>query len=855
MLLIRQMEKCSLRLSKDIIPTEYNIRLEPIGTTYNKFRGRCIIGCKIEKKSSNTIILHGCNLDIKNVKLTGAKTVHKHLSTQYDYSHDIEQIILTFDSLPENLGVLKIKYEGPISSALVGFYKCKQNEKIIMLTQFEPISARKCFPCFDEPHFKAVFNLEIMAPTDRLVLSNTAVKSVANIGENTLWIFEPTPLMSTYLVAVYIGYTSDINWIEKLTEAGIRIRIYSNKNSNCSQLAIDTAVKCMNFMTEYFDIGYPLKKLDLLAVPSFASHAMENWGLVIFREEVLISNSVTTSATMYLDIIYTICHELAHQWFGNLVTIEWWSDLWLNESFATWMGVHAVTNIYPELNIDNNFFVTHYIKAFSADALTNSHPVYCDIASASNIMEIFDAVTYQKGSIIIKMLVEYMGNSNFKNCMQQYMKKFAFKTITTNDFCACLEFNTNQPQKNIFNLMNGWIQQKGFPLITVSPYGPNHLQITQSVFTYIDSRREYSRRVDQPVSTWTIPLTADIILDRKKSIIAKSLFQTKINSNGINFYKIHYDPHIFDHIIHNRSTKLYELDIATILSDQYFLLKANKISYDYYLEYLHKILTINKYVTSTVIIDILHSNYRDFNMIIHNEKILQPYTSVLIKYISQMDFAGGSTTFMISKTDTTDTVIYKTNVLQLGCAINNKLHLDYCLRIFNQFVSGYNKGATINPNIISTVLYVGWIQTNDLDFYTNLLHSDLEIIILEILGLTTNQLMYIRVLDLFKTSQLVEQNKVCLFTTAGLNKKLNYLLWPYIRDNWDQISEMFGKSQFNLAKIIMSMKYLIGTPDLINEINRFFASKNKYNMELSYNKMIELISINHHVNKNLNSKE
>jgi len=818
----------SYRLDPDIIPIKYNLRIIPVGPTYDKFIGRCIIGLRINKHGEKQIILNGANLTILTVKLIGSDPMinYKHMATTYDNSSEIQQIKLEFDSVPDNLGVLTIEYEGIVSTELTGFYKCTQDDKLVMLTQFEPVSARRCFPCFDEPHFKAVFELEIVAPADRLVLSNMNVDRIIPYDTMLMYVFKPTPLMSTYLVAFYIGHA---DYIEALTADSIRIRIYTPKNKSYSKLALDTAVKCMEFMTQYFDMAYPLEKLDLISAPQFASGAMENWGLVVFKEKALICDP-TTCTNDQINIVYTICHELAHQWFGNLVTMNWWSELWLNESFATWMGWLAVDHLYPDWNVNNKFFYDNYIRALTEDSVHNSHPIKVDIANPSNIKEVFDTISYCKGSSIIKMLVEYVGENNFRQAIRLYIKKYAYGVTTTSNLWECLETIT---KKNISSMMHNWICKKNYPLVTVVPHGSDHLEIMQDVFTYTNIKTN---------NLWIIPLSNNVILHEKKIIISKLHFETNINNLASGFYKIFYHETILDHIIQHRSTTLSDLDRSAMLSDLYFLLKADKITYNHYLEYTDKILSICS--DSELVWGIILDNYSDFRRIIKNNKILEPYNQILIKYVKQFNFE-------IVDNDSFDMILFKTTILSLGCALRIDSRINYCLQLFNRFVIAYENDKSyddiINPNIIHIVFSIGLKESNRFDFLMNLLSNSrqFESVVLKCVGLSPNPIHYITVLDLFKTNKVSDQYKPKLFMIAGLNPKLNHMLWPYIRDNWNLIFDMFKNRQGGLAHIISSMDYLIGNADLVKEIELFFKSKDKHNMEFAYKKMIEVIQINY----------
>ncbi len=816
------------RLPKHIIPVNYTIRIEPIAPLYNKFIGKCVIVFKILDPNINYIILNGLQLKITNVKMASITNnniiYHKHISTEH--LNEYEQIKFNFESMPSKLGALIIEYEGSILENLSGLYKCTQNDKLIMLTQFEPASARACFPCFDEPCFKAVFKLEIIVSPDKLVLSNTDVESITQHNNDKLYTFKPTPKMSSYLLAFYIGYA---DYIENYTKHNVRVRIYSPKEKQYSKLALDVAIKCMDVLTDYFDMPYPLNKIDLVSVPVFSAEAMENWGLVIFREDRLICEPLM-KINDKIYIIIVICHELAHQWFGNLVTMEWWSDLWLNESFATWAEYYIIEKLYPELNINNKFMYDRYIHALKADSIETTHPINVNVNNPAQISEIFDTITYSKGASIIKMLVAYVGENDFRNSMRLYMKQYAYQNTVAEDLWRCISFIT---KKDISTMMNSWINKQNYPLVIVDLYDETHFKFTQTIFTFQQHKEG---------NLWIIPLGHNTILSKKETILLKSEFKTKIDNNDFGFYNIFYCAPVFNDLIQN--IKMTDLDITNLLVDLYFLLKSNRITPNYYFEYINKILKVS--IPSELLYNIVQMNYNNFRLIIQNDKLIEKYKQIIIDNIKNINF-------IILHDDDINIILMKLSVLNLGVKLNIKTHVDYCINIFNKFYDAYqNKKDYINiidVNIIDIVFYVGMNKLDKFDFLIELLHSnkDYETQIISCLGQTKNKTQYTMYLDLFKLGTISNINKTEIFNVAGANKQYNYLLWPYIKDNWDLIVNTF--EYFNkLDKIILSMKNLLGNNILVDDINLFFKMKKKDN---AYKKLLEIIKINNEFNNKL----
>lgn len=313
-------------------------------------------------------------------------------------------------------GVLELTFDGVLSDKMKGFYRSKYQapdgqERYAAVTQFEPTDARRCFPCWDEPALKATFDMTLIVPKDRVALSNTnEVSNKADPNDSNLKVvkFATTPIMSTYLVAIVVG---EFEFIEGKTSEGLQVRVFTPVGkTEQGVFALDVATKAVPFYSGYFGIPYPLPKLDLIAIADFSAGAMENWGLVTYRESCLLVDPQNTSSLRKQWIGLVVAHEIAHMWFGNLVTMEWWTDLWLNEGFATFMEFLCIDNLFPEYNIWTQFVTDTYTPALALDALHNSHPIEVPVGNPSEIDEIFDEISYHKGASVIRMLHRYISN-------------------------------------------------------------------------------------------------------------------------------------------------------------------------------------------------------------------------------------------------------------------------------------------------------------------------------------------------------------------------------------------------------------------------------------------------------------
>ena len=328
-----------------------------------------------------------------------------------------------------------------------------------MATQFESHYARESFPCIDEPEAKAVFELSITLPkkSDDLILANTEMK---NVVKNTT-VFEPTPRMSTYLLAWVIG---KFHGKTVKNAHGVEITTYCalNQDVDAVDFANEIAAKSLEFYDDNFGVPYPLKKLDQVALPDFEAGAMENWGLVTYRESMLLASKTATLGT-YKGVALTVAHELSHQWFGDLVTMKWWDDLWLNESFASVMEYYAVDYIHPEYKIFEGFFTGDCLAALRRDCLSGVQSVHQDVKDPEEIATLFDpAIVYAKGARMILMLIRHMGWESFCEGLEEYFEKFAYRNATGDDLWRTLQ---KYDPKDLDLIMHSLIDQPGYPVI------------------------------------------------------------------------------------------------------------------------------------------------------------------------------------------------------------------------------------------------------------------------------------------------------------------------------------------------------------------------------------------------------
>ena len=805
------------RLLDYFVPSNYKVNLD-LEDGYKNFSGSVGISGSIAK-STNVIYLHLNGPEVIKACVDGQE-----VQTSIDKDSQELSLLLPEEIIAGQQVVIEISFKSVLTTNMEGLYPSSYQEngqtKTLISSQFESTHAREAFPCVDEPAAKATFNLTLVTPQVKTILGNTPIKDQSILGGRVTTAFETTPKMSSYLVAIVVG---DLAKLSGKTARGIEVNVFAIPNS-ASQLpfSLDVAIKSIDWYENYFGIDYPLPKLDMVAIPDFASGAMENWGLVTYRETAMLFDESKSSLAGKRRVIEVIAHELAHQWFGNLVTMNWWDDLWLNESFATFMAFYSCNEIFPELGFDESFMEDEYFPALHADCNSKTTSIYAPLEDPKDINEHFDpAITYGKGAAVLRMLHNYIGNDDFRSGLHNYLDSKQYANAVGDDLWNALAKTSGKP---VDSFMRAWVKQSGHPIVTVTD---DSLEQTR----FFASPKERANSKDDNV--WPIALE-DKFFDQSKT--GYRLDKLKLNIDQYGIYRVKYSEAQMAKLVENiNSDKLSDLDRMGLVDDAFALSRAGLLTTDKALELTQQ---YNE-ITNNTVWDVVAGGLGNVSATFGDDELrpkIDKYVQNLIQ--TQYDRIGWQASAIDSAFDT-----MLRNII-IALAVKHRLPdaVTKASELFNKYI---DKSEQIDPNlrgiVYSAVARDGGVDLFDKIFekYRNEQMAEEKRRLAGALCSFKDKHAIEKALTLIKSDDVRQQDVVSWVFGLFGNRHSRDAVWQWQQDNWDWIESSFGSGHL-YSYFVMGVG-AFNDEAKAKEVEAFFDGKDKTGINRSLEQSLEQI--------------
>lgn len=775
------------RLAEKFKPEHYELKLDLMQAKNREFNG--IVDIFGEINDEKEIALHSKDLEIKKITLANDIKLN-FLKAEND------EILVNIEELNFKKGdkvQLKIEFSGKITDAMHGLYPCyyKENgeKKELFATQFESHHAREVFPCVDEPEAKSTFSLEIRAFSDLEVLSNTEIIEKNENGNTQQVRFAKTPKMSTYLLAFVLG---DFQRVSKKTKSGVEVSVLATKaqKSELMEFPLSFAVRVLEFYEDFFGQKFPLSKCDHIALPDFSSGAMENWGLITYRETALLAGKNSSiSSKKYVALV--IAHETSHQWFGNLVTMKWWDELWLNESFATMMEYLATDSLEPKWKIWEEFAVNEAVLSLRRDAIDGVQAVHVPVHHPDEISTIFDgAIVYAKGARLMNMLRKYVGNDAFRKGLQLYFDKFKYQNTIGENLWDCL---SEASGKNVADFMNPWLFKSGYPSVLAEEDG-EELKLSQKQF-FIGEGEDSGR-------IWPILLGSNQnnlpeIMDSKDLTCNKSPDFVQLNQGNIAHFITNYSQNLFENLLEKvRNGDLDTISRLQILQERSLLSRGGEIPS---VELLRTLQSYDKETSLTVwyMISLLIGELKIF---IDEDSESAKKMKKFVGNLAQNEFEKLG---FIKKTDEDEEDTQKrSSILAHMIYAENEKAISGALDIFKNSQNMEDIDSEIRSLILTAKIRFeespelaqkmleSYKNTSNVDY-----RDDIMVALTSTKNIQTGELLLEKMLE---NDTIRTQDILSWYVHLLRNLKTRELAWKWLRENWKLIEEKFdGDKSYN----------------------------------------------------------
>ncbi|KYO47776.1 thyrotropin-releasing hormone-degrading ectoenzyme [Alligator mississippiensis] len=771
---------------------------------------------------------------------------------------------------------LKIVYSALIENELLGFFRSSYvlhgERRFLAVTQFSPTHARKAFPCFDEPIYKATFKISIRHQATYLSLSNMPVET--SVFEEDGWVtdhFSQTPLMSTYYLAWAV---CNFTYRETITKSGVVVRLYARPDAirrGSGDYALNITRRLIEFYEDYFKVPYSLPKLDLLAVPKHPYAAMENWGLSVFVEQRILLDPSISSIPYLLDVTMVIVHELCHQWFGDLVTPVWWEDVWLKEGFAHYFEFVGTDYLYPGWNMEKQRFLTDVVhEVMLLDGLASSHPVSQEVQQATDIDRVFDWIAYKKGAALIRMLANFMGHSVFQMGLQDYLTIHMYGNAARNDLWNTLSKALKKVGKsvNIQEVMDQWTLQMGYPVITIirNETAVSTVEIFQERFIYDINAKTKDPILGNNSYLWQIPLT--IAVGNTSHISSEAIIWVSNKSeyhripaldeanwllgniNQTGYFRVNYDIRNWRLLI-NQLMRNHEVisvsNRAGLIDDAFNLARAGYLPQSIPLEIIRYLSEEKDFLPwhaasrALYPLDKLLDRTENYN--IFNEYILKQVASMYLKLGWPTNNLNRS---LIQAPYQHEEL--RREVIMLACSFGNKHCHQQAATLISDWISSNRNRIPLNVRDIVYCTGVSLMDEDVWEFIWMKFHSTTAVsekkILLEALTCSDDRNLLNRLLNLSLNSEVVlDQDAIDVIIHVARNPHGRDLAWKFFREKWKILNTRYGEALFMNSKLISGVTEFLNTEVELNELKNFIKSYEE-GAAASFSRAVETVEAN-----------
>ncbi|PWY81700.1 hypothetical protein BO94DRAFT_496063 [Aspergillus sclerotioniger CBS 115572] len=809
------------RLPTNVRPTHYDLTLEPDLKAF-RFRGSVKIRLEVLEETTS-VTLHAVDLAIHDVGVSSLQVA----SLSHNKDKQTVTVHLTEPLPAGETTCLSLRFEGALNDSMAGFYRSSfthpdGKKHFLAVSQMEPTDARRAFPCFDEPALKATFAVILVAADHLTCLSNMDVKSERSIEPaKKEVVFNTTPPMSTYFVAFLVGELTVI----ETDIYRIPVRLFATVGTDLDRLglfALELTARTLAFYDEELVSPFPLPKMDIVAVPDFVG-AMENWGLIIYREADLLIDLDVSPIISKQRVVLLVQHELAHQWFGNLVTMEYWDGLWLNEGFATWMAWYACDAFYPEWGVWQMYVAEKLQRGLTLDALRSSHPIQVPLRGGDEIGQIFDDISYAKGACVLRMIAGALGEEVFLQGVRLYLRRHAYGNETTEDLWAAL---TEASGQDVGKMMLAWTRESGFPVLTVTEdAATDTIHVKQTRFLATGDVQPGEDNTIYPISLGlrtTNSVATDLMLTaREGTFPVGGLGFFKLNANHIGFYRTAYSPDQLKKLGETAARgSLTVEDRVGLIADAAALAAAGYQQTTDVLSLLKTFKSETKFVVWKQMLSSIAAMHAAWVHVPETQSALQAFERYLV---SDKAHELGWT---IDDDDSHVVRQFKTLLFERAVLIGDKTAQQAAQKMFAGFRTG--ERSAIHPDLRATV-FAYTLQNGGESEYNIILEeyrtaptSDDRITALAALGHARDPQLVERTTSMLLSEEIRLQDIQVPMTTLRTHPNGISGLWRWMTQNWPVVKQRLSSGLVVLTLVIGLCTSRFTTDEQREEVEFFF---------------------------------